>query len=649
MAPGGSGPMVARAMVARRERALQLQTGPSLTKAIEERETRVRDYALRIREAANRLAGTKQIEQAITSIPLETELVVTIQRANNLPNRASVRTKKVRVDRSRIDEPVEEFESVGKGVACFVEVVFRGIRQRTSTTTVTETPIFNEQITMAAFSPDQDEPSPSAVFENNDYITINVFDEIVTDNRELRSGLKKDDGGISDPVRYPERERRYLGCLHIPLSAVYQMQVLEGTFRLESPPVLLGYVQESPRPACISLYMSLRPQLAPPQSTMEDIISGELPFLSMISYLEDSSLLKIARFVSMIPYLEDSSLLKRRNDIWTSTADFLHLSAGDSEEHAHLLVGYFLEIGQEAFVVLGASTVGARSAFVLTTGRAAQEPGLPPQLAQERDFNFDEYQLRLWNPLSGGCSSVKDATGDLREVGMVYDHTNMWANFQMTGQPWCLKWNFGDGGQWNGFFGKFFPERELATLQLPPFYEDKEDRFYEELETRVEESARGIGAFITKPDNKVSRVLRSLLVKTPAAMEAISSASLAANLVLAQLAPQGGALAPEETNEVAARLDARHRAIATLQTEHNQRVREDARADMVNGHIIALPFSDRYIDAVHEAVLNTGIHRIADERVKYSMAAHVEKGGHSFVCALWIYVAAVRDSARSGY
>jgi hypothetical protein len=39
--------------------------------------------------------------------------------------------------------------------------------------------------------------------------------------------------GISDPVRYPERERRFLGCLRVPLSAVYQAQVLQGTLRLE--------------------------------------------------------------------------------------------------------------------------------------------------------------------------------------------------------------------------------------------------------------------------------------------------------------------------------------------------------------------------------------------------------------------------------
>jgi hypothetical protein len=33
------------------------------------------------------------------------------------------------------------------------------------------------------------------------------------------------DDEISDPVKFPERERRFLGCIRMPLSAVYQMQV----------------------------------------------------------------------------------------------------------------------------------------------------------------------------------------------------------------------------------------------------------------------------------------------------------------------------------------------------------------------------------------------------------------------------------------
>ena len=63
-------------------------------------------------------------------------------------------------------------------------------------------------------------------------------------------------------------------------------------------------------------------------------------------------------------------------------------------------------------------------------------------------------------------------------------------------------------------------------------------------------------------------------------------------------------------------------------------------------HCVTITRPPRYTDAITEAVLNTGIHRIADERVKFSMAAHVERGGQSFVCCLWIYVAAVRDGGR---
>lgn len=47
-------------------------------------------------------------------------------------------------------------------------------------------------------------------------------------------------------------------------------------------------------------------------------------------------------------------------------------------------------------------------------------------------------------------------------------------------------------------------------------------------------------------------------------------------------------------------------------------------------------------DAVTEAVLNTGLHRIADERVKYSVAALIERGGASFCCVMWLYIAASR-------
>ena len=73
---------------------------------------------------------------------------------------------------------------------------------------------------------------------------------------------------------------------------------------------------------------------------------------------------------------------------------------------------------------------------------------------------------------------------------------------------------------------------------------------------------------------------------------------------------------------------------------------KEARTGMVAGHIIGLPFSDGYGDAISEAVLNTGIHMISDDRVKYAMATHIERTGVKFVCCMWIYIAAIRDPLR---
>lgn len=41
-------------------------------------------------------------------------------------------------------------------------------------------------------------------------------------------------------------------------------------------------------------------------------------------------------------------------------------------------------------------------------------------------------------------------------------------------------------------------------------------------------------------------------------------------------------------------------------------------------------------------VLPPGIYRIADDRVKFSTAVFVEPLGASFVCCIWVYVAAIR-------
>ncbi|GLC45458.1 hypothetical protein PLESTM_001738000 [Pleodorina starrii] len=775
---------LARVMMARHEKAMQLQIGALLTNAIKEREERVRAFALRVRTAAARVAGgllgarhfrtddvvndaplpqfklelglisqlfaprrplkrsRKLVKSLMTSVPKETQLTVTVQRAANLPARmvgagggggaggaAGRGGGARRVGRfggggggGGLDDGEAGGEGGGPSGAaereaaqrnCFVEVRFRSLAQRTEAVPG-EFPLFNEQIDLDVFRDDGGdqqqkgvddgsglEPSPSALQANNDLITFNVFDEIITEPSEGNTRRRRPgDEDLGDPVRLPERERRFLGCIRVPLSAVYQLQVLEGTFKLEAPPVVLGYVQTSDRPSTLTLHMTMRPRLAAPAGEMDERVTSSeqaqvnrhaqkwlaalltrqecrsrtlkvmavdadgaallicryiapIPLPPPLAQLAaaggnvaaaggvEALMLKVARFVAHMPYMEDVGIQKQRNDIWTTSAEFMHLTGGDFEEHGHLLAGYFLQLGLQCFVVMGTALCGARSYYVLTTGAPAtsRSPALPLQPAPP-PLDLNPALLRLWNPVTGTVMAIKDPTGEMREVGQLYDGTNIWANIQPTGRPWEMRWNLGAAKDWQPFFGSALPPREIASLQTTPLYEELDRRFYEELEGRVEKRveealSKARSTFVTKPDNKVSRMLKSLLKEMREVHERIAAASLKAS---AELAESGG----KGPTEAPAYLSERHKLIQGLQASHNERIRRESRSEAVHGHILALSFSDRYLEAVSEAVTNTGIHRIADERVKFSTAVYVEPLGAAFVCCIWIYVAAIR-------
>ncbi|EFJ49224.1 hypothetical protein VOLCADRAFT_90164 [Volvox carteri f. nagariensis] len=770
---------LARVMMARHEKAMQLQIGALLSNAIKEREERIRAFALRVRTAAARVAGgllmarrfrtedvvndmplpqfklelgvitqllaprrplkrsRKLVKSIMTSVPRETQLMVTVQRAANLPARmvnegtgsggAGYGAAGGGGGRGRTPRRQGRFGGGGGGGGyddadgqteegflsatdretqqrnCFVEVRFRSLVRRTEAVPG-EFPLFNEQIDLDVFRDDGSdqqqkgaeegsglEPSPSALQANNDLITLNVFDELIVDPSEAATTRRRRPGDeeLGDPVRLPERERRFLGCVRVPLSAVYQLQVLEGTFKLEAPPVVLGYVQTSDRPATLTLHMTMRPRLAAPAGELDErVTSSEQaqvnrhaqkwlaallarpecrsrilkvmavdadgaavlvcryiapmplppPLAQLVAAGGDAAaaggvealMLKVARFVAHLPYMEDVGIQKQRNDIWTTNAEFLHLTGGDFEEHAHLLAGYFLQLGLQCFVVMGTAICGARSHYVLTTGQPAASSSLPQQQPPALDLNLA--LLRLWNPVTGTVMAVKDPTGELREVGQLYDGTNIWANSQSTGRPWEMRWNLGAAKDWHPFFGVALPSREIASLQTTPLYEELDSRFYEELESRVEKrveealsKARSI--FVTKPDNKVSRLLKSLLKEMREVHEKIAAASLKASSELAETGGKGPTGVPAYLGE-------RHKLIQGLQASHNERIRRESRAEAVHGHILAMSFSDRYLEAVSEAVTNTGIHRIADERVKFSTAVYVEPLGAAFgMCA----------------
>ncbi len=57
-----------------------------------------------------------------------------------------------------------------------------------------------------------------------------------------------------------------------------------------------------------------------------------------------------AHFCKAFPVIVPHSALAGRGaDIWATSAELLYLAAGDHEEHANLLAGYFIEAGHQVW------------------------------------------------------------------------------------------------------------------------------------------------------------------------------------------------------------------------------------------------------------------------------------------------------------
>ena len=58
---------------------------------------------------------------------------------------------------------------------------------------------------------------------------------------------------------------------------------------------------------------------------------------------------------------------------------FIHMLKGDEEEHAVLLLNYFLYLGKQAYLVLGSAIPEGNTAYVLTMETTTQVSYMPSQ------------------------------------------------------------------------------------------------------------------------------------------------------------------------------------------------------------------------------------------------------------------------------
>eukprot|EP00762_Andalucia_godoyi_P001174 ANDGO_02017.mRNA.1 hypothetical protein NAEGRDRAFT_77673 len=563
------------------------------------------------------MGAASAVAQASHATPARARQRAGTRFMRNVPSDVDNRVKAT-VDEPETEEP-EEPEDISL-LHPFVEVTFQGKRARTSSSQGSR-PLFNETVQLP-FNPPNDDYSPDVLRLVREEIFINVYDEVTSE-------LVMDERDTN--LFYERRERRYLGNLKIPFSTVYANRKVEGTFRLDVPPVNLGYeaeadLEEDPK---LSIYVTLEPTLElfededeePP--TVEDArlygyamrwtnsltekfrgrreiccFANDLKGRSVLvcRYVRPQeppkdvrdSLIKIVRFVSCIPFLEDAMSFENRADVWLTSQQFLKLRAGDWEEHAVLLCNYFLFMKKKAYVVVGRGIPEGDTCYVLTV---------------EQNVNGDP-ELTFWNAATGQSFASDDPFIPLRSVGTVFDAENVYANVQSADFPGSMEYDFENAKHWAPLFTDHFPRPEVveSVQQAIMKYEPTPAMFREELETDLsstlmrclEKWRSGRGS--TKWHRHACKKLSTLL-------EAFE----------------------KDRQGIPFSIQEHYSALSSLFAGY-----------YMQGFPICIPWTDK--DSVIEAVFNTDVHSSGSKDVEFAIGVYAATFPNK-VAAIWVYLA----------
>jgi coiled-coil and C2 domain-containing protein 2A len=567
-------------------------------------------------------------------------------------------------------------------LSVYVEVTFQGTTQRTRLATGSS-PSWQESLSLP-FRPPGGDFSPAALQSSSDVLHITLFDERP---EHPEAGSRAYDTGSGDG--FSSSSRHYLGSVDVPVAALYRADggKLEGMLPVDQPSVMLGYearagaggrgASVAARPA-LSVYIQFNPSLAKPEPAPADAGPGEeeplvrhaknwekdaraagkhckhRPFRAVATdamgrsvhlsrycsptalppgfegaTADETTLRQLLRFAHLVPHVTDMDAfdLPAGVDIWTTTAEFLDMCAGDSEEHALLLLGFLQTLGVEAYVILGVSAADSDAAMVFTPGgqgrRPGQTAGSPPIYTPMLD------DALIWDPMAGTMFSVYDAAAGalMGDVAVVFNHENVWANVSLAAKPHDMSWNLGDYSAWRPFFSpSTLPPRALPTRQRRVTYESFEPAFYERLAAAVEREA--MDAIVktrqrqhTPFNRRASRALKDLL------REMESHALMSPEEASAGVPVPGG---PPSARVSLAELHAG--ALGELMAGYD-----------VVGYPLNSPFTDAA--SVRAAVERTKIAETTRKDVEFAVATHVEPYGCTFVCSVWVYVARLTKRA----